>query len=61
MDVYFGSVHLQTLCDLEQLANKHNCFIHFGVNQHNSEDVDIESDLIKQLSCKKNPASMVVI
>ncbi len=23
--------------------------------------VDIESDLIKQLSCKKNPASMVVI
>lgn len=44
MDVYFGSVHLQTLCDLEQLANKHNCFIHFGVNQHNSEDIDIESD-----------------
>ena len=44
MDVYFGSVHLQTLCDLEKLANKHNYFIHFGVNQHNSEDVDIESD-----------------
>lgn len=44
MDIYFGSVHLQTLCDLEKLANKHNCFIHFGVNQHNSEDVDIETD-----------------
>lgn len=40
MNIYFGSTHLQTLCDLKTLAEKHNCYIHFGVDQENSVDVD---------------------
>lgn len=40
MNIYFGSTHLQTLCDLKALAEKHNCYIHFGVDQENSVDVD---------------------
>ena len=44
MNIYFGSAHMQTLCDLEKIATKHNCVIHFGVDQHNSDDIDVESD-----------------
>ena len=40
MNIYFSSTHLQTLCDLKTLAEKHNCYIRFGVNQENSTDVD---------------------
>ncbi len=42
MNVYFSSTHLQTLCDLKALAEKHGCFIRFGVNQENSVDVDFD-------------------
>lgn len=42
MNVYFGSNHLQTLCDLKALAEKHNCFIRFGVDQENTTDVTLE-------------------
>lgn len=42
MNVYFGSNHMQTLCDLKTLAEKHNCFIHFGVYQENTVDVTLE-------------------
>lgn len=27
MNIYFSSTHLQTLCDLKALAEKHNMFI----------------------------------
>lgn len=40
MNIYFSSTHLQTLCDLKALAEKHNCYIRFGANQENSTDVD---------------------
>lgn len=32
MNIYFSSTHLQTLCDLKALAEKHGCSITFGVN-----------------------------
>ena len=32
MNIYFNSTHLQTLCDLKALAEKHGCSISFGVN-----------------------------
>ena len=34
MNVYFSSAHLQTLCELKALAEKHNCFITFGVDNY---------------------------
>lgn len=32
MNIYFSSTHLQTLCDLKALAEKHGCSITFGVD-----------------------------
>lgn len=32
MNIYFSSTHLQTLCDLKALAERHGCSINFGVN-----------------------------
>lgn len=32
MNIYFSSTHLQTLCNLKALAEKHGCSINFGVN-----------------------------
>lgn len=44
MNVHFISAHLQTLCELKALADKHNCIINFGVdNREDTDDVDFES------------------
>lgn len=44
MNVHFTSAHLQTLCELKSIADKHNCIINFGVDSLNdSEEVDFES------------------
>lgn len=58
MNIYFGSSHLQTLCDLKTLAEKHNCLIHFGAYQENTVDVTLEEfkggtqEIIKELQNK---------
>jgi len=42
MNVVFGTAHLQTLKDLQELAEKHNCEIHFGFDGNSSTDFDCE-------------------
>lgn len=59
MNVHFISAHLQTLCDLKALADKHNCIINFGVdNYEGTEDIDFNyfdgstKKIIKELNHK---------
>lgn len=42
MNIYFTSTHLQTLCDLKALAEKHGCFISFGVDSWTGVDPEFE-------------------
>ena len=54
MNVYFSSTHLQTLCDLKALAEKHGCFISFGVNNYDGfigyeKFFDYSEDIIEEL------------
>ena len=38
MSIYFGSPHIKTLIKLQELAQKHDCTISFGVNVINDTD-----------------------
>lgn len=42
MEIYFNSGCLKILCDLEKLASKHNCIVHFNVVHHNIKEFNIE-------------------
>lgn len=42
MELYFNSKCLSILCDIEKLANKHNCIVHFGVEHHNIKDFNVK-------------------
>ena len=46
MNVDFHSGHIETLCDLKTIAEKHNCKISFGVRSY-SENI-IDEGLLKQ-------------
>lgn len=46
MNIFLSSVHINTLCKLKELAEKHNCRINFGVN-HNS-GTEIDWDLLEE-------------
>lgn len=43
MKVDFYSSHMETLRDLQNLAEKHGCKIHFGFYSHNNEELDPDS------------------
>lgn len=38
MNIEFYTEHLQTLCELKELADKHGCSIYFGVNQSTANE-----------------------
>lgn len=40
MDISLYSSHIDTLCDLKNIAEKHNCQIHFGVRHSKDDDID---------------------
>ena len=40
MDTYFGWAHVETICDLKAIADKHNCKINFGTRHTTSDTVD---------------------
>ena len=40
MNISFYSAHMDTLCELKQMAEKHNCKIIFGFDASASEDID---------------------
>lgn len=42
MNIYFTTTHLQTLCDLKALAEKHGCSISFGVDSWTGVDPEFE-------------------
>ena len=42
MEFYFHSKCLKILCDIEKLANKHNCIVQFGIDHHNIKEFNIE-------------------
>lgn len=40
MNISFYTAHMDTLCDLKQMAEKHNCRINFGFDTSSSEEMD---------------------
>lgn len=46
MNIDFHSGHIETLCDLKAIAEKHNCKISFGVRSYTENTLDEE--LLKQ-------------
>ena len=48
MNIDFGSNHMETLVDLQALAEKHNCKITFGFDSHHETDID--EDILKKHS-----------
>jgi len=47
MNIDFTSTHLETLCDLKAIAEKHNCRISFGVDSFHEYSFD--EDILKQI------------
>lgn len=47
MNIEFYSAHLKTLKDLQDIAEKHNCYINFGINNENGAEID--EDLLKDV------------
>ena len=45
MNINFTSAHLETLCELKVIAEKHDCKIDFGVQTVNYDEVHDELDL----------------
>lgn len=54
MNIEFTSAHMQTLCELKELAEKHGCLITFGVDQGSDFDsyehfIGYTEEVIKEL------------
>ena len=46
INIDFHSGHIETLCDLKAIAEKHNCKISFGVRSYREDTID--EGLLKQ-------------
>ena len=53
MDIHFGNAHLQTLRDLQDIAEKHDCIINFGVRTSNNTEFSDCENLIRANVPKK--------
>lgn len=42
MNVFFGTSHIQTLKDLQEIAEKHNCRITCGINSQSGQELESE-------------------
>lgn len=40
MNIFFSTAHLQTLKELQEMAEKHNCTIKFGFNNSSGKEID---------------------
>lgn len=49
MNIDFYSSHMDTLADLKEIAEKHNCKITFGFTSDYEQDIDQELLLKKEL------------
>lgn len=52
MNIQFFENHLKTIKDLQDIAEKHNCSIHFGFNGYCSSDID--EDIFKANKIHQN-------
>lgn len=55
MNIEFTSAHMQTLCELKELADKHGCLITFGVDQNYGfvgyeKFTDYSEDILNELN-----------
>lgn len=57
MNVDFYDSHLQTLKDLQEMAEKHNCKIHFCFQSNADNDIDL--DLLKDCGLTKKELKLI--
>lgn len=59
MDFEFYESHIKTICDLQALAEKHNCVLAFGT-RNNSLDREIDESFLKEyLDCPEDIAKEI--
>ena len=59
MDFEFYESHIKTICDLQALAEKHNCVLAFGTRSNSFNDEIDESFLKEYLNCPKDIAKEI--
>lgn len=59
MDFEFYESHIKTICDLQALAEKHNCVLAFGTRNNSFDDEIDESFLEEYLDCPEDIAEEI--
>lgn len=59
MNFEFYESHIKTICDLQALAEKHNCVLAFGTRDNSFDDEIDESFLEEYLDCPEDIAKEI--